>query len=148
MKVTKLNCLCAISNNLIYRENFCCSFPQSYLTLCDHARLPCPSPSPRACSNSCPLSSWCHPNISSFIVPFSCLQFFPASGSFLMSLLFTSDSQCIGTSASASVHPMNIQDWFSLGLTGLISLQSKVLSRVLSSIIVQNHQFFGTQPSL
>ena len=96
-----------------------------------HARSPCPSLSPRACSNSCPSSWWCHPTISSSVVPFSsCLQSFPASGSFLMSQLFASDGQSIGASASASVLPMNIQDWFPLGLTGLI-LQSKGLSSLL-----------------
>ena len=112
-----------------------------------HARLPCPLPSPGACSNSCPLSLWCHPTISSSVIPFSsCPQSFPASGSFLMSWLFVSGGQSIG--ASASVLPMNIQDWFPLGLTGLISLQSKRLSRVFSNTTVQKHQFFGTQPSL
>ena len=109
-----------------------------------HARLPCPSPSPRACTNSCPLSQWCHPIISSSVVPFlSCFQSFPASGSFLMSQLFKS-----GVGASASVPPMNIQDWFPLGLTDLISLQSKGLSRLFSKTTVQKHQFFGAQPSL
>ena len=99
--------------------------------------------SPRACSNSCPLSWWCHPNISSSVVPFSsCLQFFPASGSFLMSQLFASGGQSIGTSASASVLPMNIQDWFPLGWTGLISLPSKGLSRVFSSTTAQKHSDF------
>ena len=88
------------------------------------ARLPCPSPSPRACSNSCPLSQWCHPTISSSVIPFSCLQPFPASGSFLMSRLFASGGQSFGASASASVLPMNIQDLFPLGLIGLISLKS------------------------
>ena len=88
-----------------------------------HARLPCPSPSPGACSNSCPLSRWCHPTISSSVVPFfSCLQSFPVSRSLLMSQLFTSDGQNIGASASVSVLPMSIQGWFPLGLTGLISL--------------------------
>ena len=88
-----------------------------------HARLPCPSPAPRACSNSCPLSQWCHQTISSSVVPFSsCLQSFPASGSFPMSQFFTSGGQSIGVSISASLLPVNIQDWFSLGLTGLISL--------------------------
>ena len=92
-----------------------------------HARLPCPSPIPRACSNSCPLSWWCHPTISSSVIPYSsCLQSFPAPGSFLMSQFFPSGGQSIG--APASVLPTNIQDWFSLGLTGLISLQSKRLS--------------------
>ena len=113
-----------------------------------HTRLPRSSPSPRACSNSCPLSQWCHPAISSSIVPFSCLQSFPASGSFLMSRLFTSGGQSIGASASASVLPTNIQDWIPLGLTGWVSLQSKGLSRVFSNTTVQKHQFFDAHPSL
>ena len=96
-----------------------------------HSRLPCPSPIPRACSNSCPLSQWCHPTIPSSAVPFSSrLQSFPASGSFQMNQFFTSGGQSIGVSASTSVLPMNIQDWFPLGWTGWISLQSKGLSRV------------------
>ena len=110
-----------------------------------HTRLPYPSPTP-ACSNSCPLGWWCYPTISSSVLPFSCLQSFPASGSFPMNQFFTSDGQNIG--ASASVLPMNIQDWFPLELTGLISLQSKGLSRVFSNTTVQKHQSFGTQPSL
>ena len=102
-----------------------------------HARLPCPLPTPRVCLNSFPLSRWYHPTISSSIVSFSsCLQSFPASGSFLMGHFFSSSEQSIGTSASASVLPMNIQDWFPLGLTGLISLQSKGLSRVFSNTTV------------
>ena len=106
-----------------------------------HARLSCPSPPPGACSNSCPLNQWCHPTISS-VIPFSfCLQSFPASGSFLMLQLFASGHQSIVASFSASVLPVNIQDWFPLGLTGLISLQSKGLSRVFSSTTVQKHQF-------
>ena len=114
-----------------------------------HARLPCPSPTPGACSNSCPLSQWCHSTISSSIVPFSsCLQSFPASGSFQMSQFFITVSQRIGISASASVLPMNIQDWFPLGLTGWISLQSMGFWRVFSNTTVQKHQFFGTQLSL
>ena len=113
-----------------------------------HARVPCPSPSPRVCSNSCPVSRWCHPTISSSVIPFSCFQCFPASGSFLMSWLFASGGQSIGASASASVLPMNIQGLFHLGLTVLIFLQSKGLSRVFSSTTIQRHQFFGTQPSL
>ena len=114
-----------------------------------HARLPCPSPSPRVCSNSYPLSRWCHPTISSSVVPFSsCLQSFPVSGSFLMSQLFTSGGQSIGVSASTSVLPMNTQDWSPLGWTGWISLQSKGPSRVFSNSTVQKHQFFSTQPSL
>ena len=113
-----------------------------------NTRLPCPSPFPRACSNSCPLSWWCHPTISSFVVPFSsCLQSFSASQSFPMNQLFPSGSQSIGASASASVFPMNIQGWFSLGWTGWISLQSKGLSRVFSNTTVRKHQF-TTQSSL
>ena len=100
-------------------------------------------------SNSCPLSWWCHPTISSSVVPFSSgLQSVPGSGSFPMSQLFTSGGQSIGVSASTSVLPMNIQDWFPLGWTGWISLPSKGLSRVFSNTTVQMHQFFGTQLSL
>ena len=114
-----------------------------------HARLPCPSPTARVYSNSCPLSWWCHPTISSSVVPFSsCLQSFPASGFFPKSQFFTSGSQSIGASASASVLPMNTQDWSPLGWTGWISLQSKGLSRVYFNITVQKPQFFSTQPSL
>ena len=115
-----------------------------------HARLPCPSPTPRAYLNSCPLSWWCHPTISSSVVPFSsCLQSFPASGSFPMSGLFASGGQRIGASVLASVLPMNNnQGWFPLGLTGLISSQSKGFSRVFSNTTVQKHQFFGAQLSL
>ena len=110
-----------------------------------HTRLPCPSLSPAVCSNSCPLSRWCHPTISSSVTPFSfCLQSLPASGSFLMS----QPSQSMGASASASVLPTNSQSWFPLGLTGLISLQSKGLSGVFSNTAVQKHQFFSTQPSM
>ena len=112
------------------------------------ARLPCPSPSPGTCSNSRPLSWWCCPTISSSLLPFSCLKFFPASGSFLMSQFLASGGQTIRASASASVLPMNIQYWFPLGWTGWISLQSKGLSRVYSSTTVQKHQFFSTQLSL
>ena len=114
-----------------------------------HARLFCPPPSPRACSNSCPLSQWCHPTISSTVIPFSsCLQSSPESGSFPMSWLFASGGQSIGASASASVLPMNIQVWFPLGLTSFISLLSKGLSRVFTSTTVWKHEFFGAQPSL
>ena len=113
-----------------------------------HARLSCPSPSPRACSNSCPLSWWCHPTISSSDIPFfSCLQSFPASGSFPLSQLFAPGGRSIGASASAPVFPMNIQGWFPLGLTGSISLQFKGLWRVFSNNTVQKHQFFGAQLS-
>ena len=109
-----------------------------------HARPPCPSPTPGVYSNSCPLSQWCHPVISSFVVSFSsCPQSLPASGSFQMSQLFSWSGQSIGVSASVSVLPMNIQDWSPLGWTGWISLQSKGLSRVFSKTTVQMHQFFG-----
>ena len=110
-----------------------------------HARLPCPSPTPRVYSNSCPLTRWCHPTISPSVVPFSsCLQSFPASGSSPMSQFFTSGGQSIEASALASVFPMNIQDWFSLGLTGLISLQPKGLSRIFFNTEVQKHQTWWT----
>ena len=113
-----------------------------------HTMPPCPSPDPRACSNSCPSIRWCHPTISSSVVPFSShLQSFPASGSFQMSQLFTWGGQSIGVSASKSVLPMNTQDWSPLEWTGWISLQSKGLSRVFSSTTVQKHQFFGAQLS-
>ena len=114
-----------------------------------HARLPCPSPPPGVCSNSHPLIQWCHPTISSSVIPFSsCPQSFPESGSFPMNQLFTWSGQSIRASASTSVLPMNIQDWFPLGLTGLISLKSKAFSRVFSNTTVQKHQFFSSQPSL
>ena len=113
-----------------------------------HARLPCPSPFPRVCTNLCPLSCWCHPTISSYLIPFSCLQSFPTSGSFPMSQLFALGGQSIEASALASVLPVNIQDWFPLELTGWISLLSKGLLRVFSSSTDGSHQFFGTQPFL
>ena len=114
-----------------------------------NARLPCPSPTPRANSNSCPLCRWHHPTISSSVVPFSfCLQSFPAPGSFQMSQFLALGGQNMGVSASASVLPMNIQDWFPLGLTGWIFLQSKGLSRVFSKTKVQKYHFFGIQLSL
>ena len=120
----------------------------SHVWLCN-ARLPCPSPTPRACLNSCPSSWWCHPTISPSVVPFSSfLQFFPASESFQMSQLFASGGQSIGVSASASVLPTNIQDWFPLGWTGWISLLSKGHSRVFSNTTVQKHQSFSAQLSL
>ena len=113
-----------------------------------HTRLPCPSPTPRACSNSCPLNRWCQPTISSSVVPFSSrLQSFPASGSCLMCLVFTSGGQSMGVLASSSILPMNIPRWFPLGLTGFISLQSKGLSRVFSNTTAQKHQFFSAQLS-
>ena len=114
-----------------------------------HTRLPYPSRTPGAFSNLCPSSWWCHPTISSSVIPFcSCLQSFPASGSFPKSQFFTSGGQSIGVSASVSVLPMNIQGWFPLGLTGWISLQSKGFSRVFSNTTVQKHHFFSTQFSL
>ena len=112
-----------------------------------HTRLRCPSLSPAVCLNSCPLSRWCHPTISSSVVPFCCLQYFPASRSFPMSRLFTSFDQSTRASVSATAFPMNIQSWFSLDLTALISLQAKGLSRVFSSTTVQKHKIFGAQPS-
>ena len=108
-----------------------------------HARLPCPSPTLGAYSNSCPFSQWCHPTISSSVVLFSsCLQFFSASRSFQISQFFASGGQSIGVSASASILPMNIQDWFPLGWTCWISLQSKGISRVFSNTTVQKHSAF------
>ena len=129
------------------------SVAQSCLTLQLHglqyARPPCLSLIPGAYSKSYPLHQWCHSTISSSVVPFSSnLQSFPASGSFPVSQFFTSDGQSIGVSDLASVLPVNIQDWFPLGFTGMISLLSKGLSRVFSSATIQNHQFFGAQPFL
>ena len=113
-----------------------------------HARPPCPSPTPRVYPNPCPLSWWCHPTISSSVIPFSSrLQSFPASGSFPMSWFFVSSGQSTGVSASASVLLMNIQDWFPIGWTGWISLRPKWLSRIFSNTTVQKHQFFGAQLS-
>ena len=135
----------------------CCSVTQSCPTLCDPTDCStpgfpvCSSPSLGVCSNSCPLSWWCHPTISSSVVPFSsCPQSFPVLGSFLMSHLCASGGQSTRTSASvsASVLPVNFQDWFPLGLTGLISLLSKGLSSIFSNTTVQKHQFFSAQPSL
>ena len=106
-----------------------------------YARPPCPSPTPGVYSNPCPLSQWCHPTISSSVIPFSsCLQSFPASGSFQMNLFFASGGQNIGVSASAAVLPMNIQDWYTLGWKGL--------SRVFSKTTVWKHSLFGAQLSL
>ena len=114
-----------------------------------HARPPCPPKTTRVYPNSGPLGQWCYPTISSSVVPFSsCLQSFPASGSFLSSQFFTSGGQSFGVSASASVLPMNTQDWFPLGWIGWISLQFKGLSRLFSNTTVQKHQFFGAQLSL
>ena len=128
---------------------FSCSVMSDSVTPWTAARLPCPSPTPRACSNSCLLSRWCHPTISSSAVPLSSrLQSFPPSGSFPMSQLFAWGGQSIGVSASASILSMNPQDWSPLGWTGWIFLQSKGLSRVFSNTTIQKHQFFGIQLSL
>ena len=126
---------------------------QSCLTLCDPMdcgtpSFLCPSTTPGVCSNSSPSSRWCHTISSSIVLYSNCLQSFPGLGSFPISQFFPSGGQSIGASASASVLPMNIQDWFPLGLTGSISLQSRELSRVFSNTTVQRHQFFGTQLSL
>ena len=128
------------------------SVAQSCLTLrpheSQHSRPPCPSQTPRVYSNPCPSNRWCHPAISSSVIPFSsCPQSFPASGSFPMSQLFSGGGQSTGVSASASVLPVNTQDWSPLGWTGWISLQSKRLSRVFSNTSVQKHQFLGAQLS-
>ena len=152
----------AIREFLLYLEKKCCSQQTTVLLFSpsvvydflqprglQHARLPCPSLSLWVCSNSCSLSWWCHPTISSSVIPFSShLQSFPASGSLPVSQFFASDGQSIGASAAASVLPMNIQDWFPLEWTGLISLQSRGLSRIFSNTTVQKHQFFSAQPSL
>ena len=130
----------------------CCSLSRVQLFVTPLTAAPqasCPSLSPGVCSNSCPLWQWCHPTISSSVIPFSsCLPSLPASGSFPVSQLFTSGGQSIGASTSALVFPMNIQGWFPLGLIGLISLLYKGLSRGFSKTTVQKHQFFGAQPSL
>ena len=130
---------------------FNCSVTSDYLRPhgLQHARLPCPSSTPIVYSNSCPLSQWYHPTISSFVVPFSsCFQSFAASGYFPMSQFFSSGGQSIGASALASVLPLNTQGWYPLELTDLFSLQFKGLSRVFSNTTVQKHQFFGAQLSL
>ena len=114
-----------------------------------HTRLPCPSSTPRVYSNSCLLSGWCHPTISSSVIPFSCsLQSFPASGSFPISQFFTSGGQRIGVSASSSVLPINIQEWSPLGWTGWISLLSKGLLRIFFDTTIRKHQFLSAQPSV
>ena len=114
-----------------------------------HTKPPCPSPTPRVYSNPCPLSEWCHPTITSSVFPFSSrFQHFPASGSSQLSQFFASGGQSTGVSASASLLPMNIQDWFPLGWTGWISVQSKGFLGIFSNITVQKHQFFGAQLSL
>ena len=135
--------LCLFENTLkVSSFQFSCSVVSDSLWPHEpqHARPHCPSPTPRVYPNPCPLSRWCHPTISSSVVPFSsCPQSFPTSGSFKISQLFAAGSQSIGVSASASVLPMNIQDWSPLGWTGWISLQFKGLSRVFSNTTVQKH---------
>ena len=139
MFIAELSCICY---STIFSFCSLCSVGSLRPHGLQHARLPCSSLSPGACSSSCPLNQWCHPTISSSVVPFSSFpQSYPASGSSPMSQFFTSGSQSIGVSASASVPPMHIQHWFPLGLIGLISLQFK-------STTVQKHQFFGTHSSL
>ena len=136
------NCLFRSSTHfLLSLHQFSCSVMSNSLRPhgIQHARLHSPSPTPRACSNSCQSSWWCDPTISSSVISSSCLQSFPASGSFQTSQFFTSGVQGIGASASASVLPMNIQDWFPLEWTGCISLLSKGLSRVFSNTTVQKH---------
>ena len=136
---------------LLYSSQFSYSFTTNSLGPhgLQHASPACPSPSPGACSKSCPLSWWCQPVISPSVIPFSsCLQLFPSSGSFWMSQFFALGGQSIGDSASASVLPTNIQDWFPLGWTCWISLQSKGLSRVFSNTTVHKHLFFRAQLSL
>ena len=135
LRISSVQSSCSVASNSLWPHGL------------QHARLPCPSSVPGACSDSCPSSRWCHPTSSSSVIPFSsCLQSFSASGSFPVSQFFTSGGQTIG--ASASVLPMNIQDWSPSGWTGLISLKSKGLSRVFSNTTIQKHQFFGAQLSL
>ena len=142
-------------NNLVAAEATRLSFQSlSHFWLFEHhrlqhARLPCPSTTPGACSNSYPSSQWCRLTISSSVIPFSsCLQLFPESGSFPKSQFYTSGGESFRVSASASVLPMDIQDWFPLGWTSWIFLQSKGLSRVFSNTKAQKHQYYGTQLSL
>ena len=141
----------ALRKNRISSVQFSCSIvsDSSRPHGLQHVRFPCPTPTPGVYSNSCPLSQWCYPTISSSVAPFSSrLQPFPALGSFSMSQLFASGGQSTGVSASASVLPMSTQGWSPSGWTGWISLQFKGLSRVFSNTTVQKHQFFGTQLSL
>ena len=143
-------CICLVLRNDIFILQFSCSVVSNLLQPHEpqHTRPPCPSPTPGVHPNSCPSSWWCHPAISSSVVPFSsCLQSLPASESFPMSQLFAWGGQSTGVSALASVLPMNTQDWSPLEWTGWISLQSKGLLKVFSSITVQKHQFFGPQLS-
>ena len=148
-KKKKINRITIWSSKSIYGY-CCCSIAKSYPTIRNPMNsLPHPSLSLGVCSDSCPLNQWYYVTISSSATPFSfCLQSFSGSGSFPMSWFFTSGSQSVGATVSALVLPMNIQGWFPLGLTGLISLLSKGLLIIFSSTTVQKHQFFGTQPSL
>ena len=149
LSVLKTRSICRLLN--FNSVQFSCSVVSHSLRphRLQHTRLPCPSPTPRVYSDLYPLNQWCHPTISSSVIPFSsCPQSFPASGSFPMSQFFTSGGQSIGVSASASVPPMNIKEWFTSGWTGWISLHSKALSRVFSNTTVQKHHFFGAQLSL
>ena len=139
VKFLFLQTFCYYNDSIV---QFSCSVMSNSLWLHEpqHARPPCPSPTPGVCPNPCPLSRWCHPTILSYVVPFSsCPQSFPASGSFPVSQLFSSGGQSIRVSASTSVPPVNTQDWSPLGWTGWISLQSKGLSRVFSNTTVQKH---------
>ena len=146
---TQVHTACTPNADVCTCVQFSCSVVSEQPCGLQHTRLPYPSPAPRSYSNSCLSSRWCHPTISSSVVPFSSrLQSFPASGSFPMSQFFTSGGQSIGVSVSASVLPMNIQNWFPWGWTGWISLQSKGLSRVCSNSVFQKHQFLGAQLSL
>ena len=153
-KLCQANMACAVFSWLLYLSisvQFSHSIMSDFLWPDEpqHAMPLCPSPAHKVHPNPCPLSPWCHPTISSSVVPFSsCPQCFPASGSFPISQLFTSGGQSIGVSASTSDLPMNTQDWAPLGRTGWISLKSKGLSRVFSNTTVQKHQFFGAQLSL
>ena len=143
--IESIICVCNHIHVLYQSVQFSHSVVSDSLWPCEpqHARPPCPSAIPRVHPNPCPLSWWCHPTISSFVIPFSsCPQSFPASGFFQMSQLFASGGESIGVSASTSVLTMNTQDWSPLGWTGWISLQSKGLSRVFSNTTVQKHQFF------
>ena len=135
----------------LYSVQFSCSVMSDSLQPHEpqHARPTCPSPTPRVLPNPCPLNLWCHPTISSSVIPISsCPQSFPASGSFQISQTFASGGQSIGVSASASILPKNTQDWFPLGWTGWISLLSKGLLWVFSNTTVQKHQFSSSQLSL
>ena len=151
LKLIVWNCNYICTNLIFSSVQFSCSVMSDSLRPHEpqHARPPCPSPTPGFYSNPCPLSQWHHPTISSSVIPFSsCLQSFPASGSFPMSQFFTWGGQSTGVSALASSLPKNTQGWSPLGWTGWISLQSKGLSRVFSNNTVQKHQFFGSQLSL